>query len=77
MGKNPKEVPKTDNIPVPNTYFVPGMLNCTQFKMVKIPDKMSEAAMAYCCKSVSVKATENFITTNGGTMRPPTIANAC
>lgn len=47
-----------------------GMGIWMQFMMVQRPEMMSEAAMAYCCSLTSVKATLNFITTKGGTMRP-------
>ena len=38
--------------------------------MVKMPDRIREAAMAYCWSLTSVKATLNFMTTRGGVMRP-------
>ena len=49
---------------------VPGILNWRQLTMVQMPARMRDAAMAYCWSSTSVKATLNFMTTNGGTMRP-------
>ena len=38
--------------------------------MVKMPDRIRDAAMAYCWSLTSVKATLNFMTTRGGVMRP-------
>ena len=83
MGKKVKLVPITLSTPDPMYILRPKMPSVKgkgmrmMLMMEQIPLVMSAAAMAYCCESTSVKAMVKRKTTNGGVMRPPTMAKAC